>query len=68
MPLISYISIPHLHPWDGHVLRYDRYALTATAKNDKATPFQLILPNTTNQEPQPMGPEMQTPLSEHMAS
>ena len=32
MPLISYISVPQLNPWDGRVLRYDRYAIAEIGK------------------------------------
>ena len=50
MPLISYISIPQLNPWDGRVVRYDRYAITTN--NGCTTPPTLIpIAPTTPQPP-----------------
>ena len=48
MPLISYISIPQLHPLDGNVLRYERVPIAEICANKSRRKSNQVYPVTAN--------------------
>lgn len=44
MPLISYISIPQLHPLDGNVLRYERVPIAEICANKSRRKSNQVYP------------------------